>query len=150
MQISSVRKILSEGIAATAFALLLLLIANANTMSNGIGILGMNAEQEGLTLGMPSIILFLAAFGVGFRQKSAITTGLLIGGGAIFAGYLIVGTLTMSVVFYYANPSMFFGVLAMSFIVLGLGLLRLSKRMNQTLNFQKGERVSDGQINRRE
>ncbi len=46
----------------------------------------------------------------------------------------------MSVVFYYANPSMFFGVLAMSFIVLGLGLLRLSKRMNQTPRISEGRK----------
>jgi hypothetical protein len=129
---SGARRRISEGLAAIAFALLLLLIANANTSRGGIGILGMSAEQEGQVLGMPSVILFLAAFGVGFRQKSAITTGLLIGGGALYVGYLIVGTLTMTLLFYYTNPNMFFGVLTLSCVILGLGLLRLTKRMNQT------------------
>lgn len=132
VQASSTRRRVSEGLVVIAIALLLILIADTSTGRGGIGFLGMNQEQSGQMLGTPSIVLFLAAFGVGFRQKSMITTALLIGGGALYIAYLIAGTMTMTLLFYYGNTTMFYVVSALSCVAIGLGLLRLTKKMNQT------------------
>jgi hypothetical protein len=118
----------SEVIAAIALALALILIVDTITAHGGPGFLGMNPQQVGRSFGMTSILLFFSAFGVGFRQKSSITTGLLIGAGGLYLVYLIVGTVTMTVLFYYADPNIFYVFLVMSCIVLGLGLVRLFRR----------------------
>ena len=43
----------------------------------------MNAVQRGMIFGASSIILFFLSFGIGIREKSKITTILLIAGGAV-------------------------------------------------------------------
>ena len=43
----------------------------------------MNAAQRGMIFGASSIILFFLSFGIGIREKSKVTTILLIAGGAV-------------------------------------------------------------------
>ena len=112
---------ISEGLAAIAFALALILVVAAI-------IEGHVEAQVGQRLGIASILLFFSAFGIGVRQKSSLTTSLLIVGGGLYLVYLIAGTITMTVLFYYAAPNVFFVFLILSCIVLGLGLIRHFKR----------------------
>jgi hypothetical protein len=127
---TSTRGRISEVIAAIALALALILALDVgtNTVHAGTGFFGLSPEQTAQRLGIASILLFFSAFGVGFRQKSSLATGLLIGGGGLYILYLIVGTVTMTVLFYYAAPNVFFVFLVLSCIVLGLGLLRLLRK----------------------
>jgi hypothetical protein len=118
---------ISAGIAAIALALALILVVTGTEYANKT-FLGMNHEQTGQRFGATSIILFILAFGIGFRQKSSLTTSLLIAGGGLYIAYLIIGTVTEKLFFYYATSNVFFAFLTMSCIVFGLGLLRLFKR----------------------
>ena len=78
----------------------------------------------GPVLGLPSIILFLASFGVSYKEKSPLITCLLIAGGVIYISFLVLGTLTQIQFLYYANPNVFYSIFILGCIILGLGILR--------------------------
>ena len=90
------RKRISEVLAIVAMALLLIYIADAAIAhGNKQGFLPMSAAQRGMIFGASTIILFLLAFGIGFGEKTKITTILLITGGAII-GTSILGASAMA------------------------------------------------------
>ena len=90
------RKRISEVLAIVAMALLLTYIADAAIAhGNKQGFLPMSAAQRGMIFGASTIILFLLAFGIGFGEKTKITTILLITGGAII-GTSILGASAMA------------------------------------------------------
>jgi len=45
----------------------------------------LNDQQSGILLGIPSIALFFLSFGFGFREKTRVTTSLLIAGGTLLS-----------------------------------------------------------------
>ena len=77
------RKSKSEIFAVVAISLLTIDTFNTFTSQDGIGFLYLTDRQSGIYLGLPSVFLFFVSFGFGFRQKTRITTSLLISGGAL-------------------------------------------------------------------
>ena len=105
-------------------ALLLTYIADAAIAhGNKQGFLPMSAAQRGMIFGASTIILFLLAFGIGFGEKTKITTILLITGGAII-GTSILGASAMAKGGLAAIQSSFLPVIILGYIIMGLGLFR--------------------------
>ena len=77
------RQKISEVLAIVAMALVLTYIADAGVGQGKQGFLPMNAAQRGKIFGGSSMILFFLSFGIGIKEKSKITTILLIAGGVI-------------------------------------------------------------------
>ncbi|HEY9485540.1 MAG TPA: hypothetical protein VIQ04_02765 [Nitrososphaeraceae archaeon] len=118
------RKQISEVLALAAMVLLLTYIADAAIAhGNKQGFLPMSAAQRGMIFGASTIILFLLSFGIGFREKTKITTILLIVGGAII-GTSILGASAMSKGGLAAVQGSFLSVVVLGYIIMGLGLFR--------------------------
>jgi hypothetical protein len=118
------RKRISEVLAIVAMALLLTYIADvAIAHGNKQGFLPMSAAQRGMIFGASTIILFLLAFGIGFGEKTKITTILLITGGAII-GTSILGASAMAKGGLAAIQSSFLPVIILGYIIMGLGFFR--------------------------
>jgi hypothetical protein len=65
-------------------------------------------------------------FGFGFRQKTRITTSLIIAGGVLLAVTKIIEpTLGLNLYLAIALPYVYISLIAIGFILLGLGLWRL-------------------------
>jgi hypothetical protein len=73
--------------------------------------------------------LFFFSFAVVFRQKARITTALLIAGGAILAvSKLLEPRMGLNLYLAVALPFLYISLIAIGFILIGLGLLRAVKR----------------------
>jgi len=123
------RKIVSEILAIAA--IILLVIDTANTMIPfGIdGFLPLTDQQSGIYLGLPSIALFFASFGFGFRQKTELITSLLIAGGALLAVSKIVEpTLGSNLYLAITLPYLYIFLISIGFILIVLGVLRMVKK----------------------
>src|SRR5918912_1614441 len=83
-------KKISEVPAIAAFAILFIDTADTIIAQGRYGFLQLSDIQRGIAVGIPSIILFFISFGFGFREKSRITTSLLIAGGALLAVFKLV------------------------------------------------------------
>lgn len=119
------RKTISEILAVSAMTLLILDTVNTFTSQGGSGLLSLTDRQSGIYLGLPSVFLFFASFGVGFRQKARIPTSLLIAGGALLAVTKIIEPpLGLNLYLAIALPYLYISLIAIGFILLGLGLWR--------------------------
>jgi hypothetical protein len=104
--------------------LLLTYIADAAVaQGNKQGFLPMSAAQRGMIFGGSTIILFFVSFGIGFGEKTKITTILLIAGGALI-GTSVLGASAMAKGGLAAIQSSFVGVIILGYIIMGLGILR--------------------------
>jgi hypothetical protein len=120
------RKSISEVFAVAAISLLTIDTINTFTSQGGNGILYLADRQSGIYLGLPSIFLFFVSFGFGFRQKIRITTSLLIAGGALLAITKIMEpTFGLNLYLAIALPYVYISLIAIGFILIGLGLWRL-------------------------
>jgi hypothetical protein len=126
------RQQISEVLAIVAMVLLLIYIADGVyqyfSHPPGIGqgkqgFLPINAAQRGMIFGASSIILFFLSFGIGIKEKSNITTILLIAGGAII-GTSVLGAVAMAKGGLTAIQSSFLVVVIMGYIIMGLGIFR--------------------------
>ena len=117
------RKRISEILAIVAMVLLLTYIADAAVAQGKQGFLPMSAAQRGMIFGGSTIILFLVSFGIGFGEKTKITTILLIAGGALI-GTSVLGASAMAKGGLAAIQSSFVGVIILGYIIMGLGILR--------------------------
>jgi hypothetical protein len=118
------RKRISEILAIVAMVLLLTYIADAAVaQGNKQGFLPMSAAQRGMIFGGSTIILFLVSFGIGFGEKTKITTILLIAGGALI-GTSVLEASAMTKGGLAAIQSSFVGVIILGYIIMGLGILR--------------------------
>ena len=118
------RKRISEILAIVAIVLLLTYIADAAVaQGNKQGFLPMSAAQRGMIFGGSTIILFFVSFGIGFGEKTKITTILLIAGGALI-GTSVLGASAMAKGGLAAIQSSFVGVIILGYIIMGLGILR--------------------------
>jgi hypothetical protein len=118
------RKRISEILAIVAMVLLLTYIADAAVaQGNKHGFLPMSAAQRGMIFGGSTIILFFLSFGIGFGEKTKITTILLIAGGALI-GTSLLGASAMAKGGLAAIQSSFVGVIILGYIIMGLGILR--------------------------
>lgn len=120
------RKSISEIFAVVAITLLTIDIVNTFTSQGGNGFLSLTDRQSGIFLGLPSVFLFFISFGFGFRQKTRITTSSLIAGGALLAvSKIIEPTFGLNLYLAIALPYVYISLIAIGFILLGLGLWRL-------------------------
>ena len=118
------RKRISEVLSIVAMVLLLTYIADAAIAhGNKQGFLPMSAAQRGMIFGASTIILFLLSFGIGFGEKTNITTILLIAGGAII-GTSILGASAVAKGGLAAIQSSFLPVIILGYIIMGLGVFR--------------------------
>jgi hypothetical protein len=86
----------------------------------------LNDQQSGIILGMPSTIFFFLAFGFGFRDKSRLTTSLLISGGALLAiSKLVEPTMGLNLFLAVALPYLYIALILLGFIIVGLGGTRI-------------------------
>jgi hypothetical protein len=76
-----------------------------------------------MIFGASSIILFFLSFGIAIKEKSKITTILLIAGGAII-GTSVLGAVAMAKGGLTAIQSSFLVVVIMGYIIMGLGIFR--------------------------
>ena len=109
------------------FAIVLLSIDTAGTFiaQGGERFLPLTDQQSGILLGISSIVLFFLSFGFGFRQRARTTTVSLIAGGAILAvSKLIEPALSLNLFLAIALPYLYVSLIAIGFILMGLGVLR--------------------------
>ena len=118
---------LAEGLGISAMVLLMIVMVLDIGIGTGTIKPPVGQQVLGPVLGLPSIILFLASFGVGYKLKSMLITGLLIAGGIIYISFLVLGTLTHIQFLYYANPNVFYSIFVLGCVILGLGIFRLIK-----------------------
>ncbi|HZA08315.1 MAG TPA: hypothetical protein VE619_11480 [Nitrososphaeraceae archaeon] len=129
IQTKSKKKTTSEVLAIIAMAMLLTYIADAAIAhgANKKGFLPMSAAQRGIIFGISTIILFLLSFAIGYREKSKITTILLIIGGALI-GTSILASSAMAKGGLAGIQSSFTGVIIIGYIIMGLGILRVVQK----------------------
>ena len=119
------KKRISEILAIVAIVLLSIDTVETFVAQGGDRFLPLTDQQSGILLGLSSIILFFLSFGFGFRQKARITTVLLISGGAILAvSKLLEPTMGLNLFLAVALPYLYLSLIAIGFILIGLGLLR--------------------------
>jgi len=121
------RQKISEVLAIVAIALVLTYITDAAVGQGKQGFLPMNAVQRGMIFGASSIILFFLSFGIGIREKSKITTILLIAGGAV-TGTSVLGAVAIGKVGLTAIQGSFLAVVIVGYVIMGLGILRLVQK----------------------
>jgi len=126
-KITTVKKKVSEIIVIAGMVLLLTYITDAAVGQGETGFLPMSEKERGMIFGLSTIILFFAAFGIGFNEKSAITTILLIVGGALIGTSVLVASLMAEGGLATISGS-FLGVIIVGYIIMGLGILRAVKK----------------------
>ena len=71
--------------------------------------------------------MFFLSFGIGIREKSKVTTILLIAGGAV-TGTSVLGAVAIGKGGLTAIQSSFLGVVIVGYVIMGLGILRLVQK----------------------
>ncbi len=116
----------SEILAIIAIILLIIDTAGTFLAQGGERFLPLTDQQSGILLGISSIILFFLSFGIGYRQKTRITTVLLIAGGLLLAvSKLVEPTMGLNLFLAIALPYLYVSLIVIGFILTGLGLLRV-------------------------
>ncbi len=123
MKTATEKKKVSEIIAIAGMVVLLTYISDAAVGQGETGFLPMSEKERGTIFGLSTIILFFAAFGIGFNEKSAITTILLIVGGALI-GTSVLSASLMAEGGLASISNSFIGVIIVGYIIMGLGILR--------------------------
>jgi hypothetical protein len=124
------RRRISDELAIFGVILLTTDTINTFTSQDGFGFLNLTDRQSGISLGIPSIVLFLVSFGVAYGLKTKITTLLLIYGGTLLAiSKIMEPTFGLNLYLAVAIPYVYTSLIAMGFILLGLGLWRLFKKL---------------------
>ena len=126
-KITTVKKKASEIIVIAGMVLLLTYITDAAVGQGETGFLPMSEKERGMIFGLSTIILFFAAFGVGFHEKSATTTILLIVGGALIGTSVLVASLMAEGGLATISGS-FIGVIIVGYIIMGLGIIRVVQK----------------------
>jgi hypothetical protein len=119
-----VKKIASEIMIIAGMAILLIYVLDALVGEGETGFLPMTAEERGRTFGTSSMILFFAAFGVGFKESSLPLTFLLITGGALMGTSVLVAS-AMAEGGLLEAPGAFVAVIIIGYIIMALGILRI-------------------------
>jgi len=107
--------------------LLLTYITDAAVGHGETGFLPMSEKERGMIFGLSTIILFFAAFGVGFHEKSPMTTIFLIVGGALIGTSVLVASLMAEGGLATISGS-FIGVIIVGYIIMGLGIIRVVQK----------------------
>jgi hypothetical protein len=129
LQNDTTKRRTSEILAIVAIILLVIDTAGTFLAQGGVRFLPLTDQQSGILLGISSIIMFFLSFGIGFRQKTRITTVLLIAGGIILAvSKLIEPRMGLNLFLVVALPYLYVSLIVVGFILTGLGLLRVVRR----------------------
>ncbi len=129
LQNDTTKRRTSEILAIVAIILLVIDTAGTFLAQGGGRFLPLTDQQSGILLGISSIILFFLSFGIGYRQKTRITTVLLIAGGLILAvSKLIEPRMGLNLFLVVALPYLYGSLIVVGFILTGLGLLRVVRR----------------------
>jgi hypothetical protein len=119
----------SEILAIIAIILLVIDTAGTFLAQGGQRFLSLTDQQSGILLGISSIILFFLSFGIGYRQKTRMTTVLLVAGGLLLAvSKLVEPTMGLNLFLAVALPYLYVSLIVIGFILTGLGLLRVVRR----------------------
>jgi hypothetical protein len=124
------RRLVSQVLAVVGIVLLTLDTINTFTSQDGFGLLNLDDRQSGISLGIPSIILLLASFGIGYRLKTRLTTlSLIVGGIILCVSKIIEPILGLNLYLAVAIPNVYISLIILGFAIFGLGLLRLFKKL---------------------
>lgn len=123
MKTVTVKKKVSEIIVIAGMVLLLIYIADAAVGQGEASFLPITEKERGMIFGTSSIVLFFAAFGIGFREKSSTITILLIVGGALIGTSVLAASAIAEGGLTTISGS-FVGVIILGYIIMGLGILR--------------------------
>lgn len=115
---------ISEFVAIAALIILLTYIADAAIGQGKSGFLPLTAGQRGMIFGTSSIVLFFVAIGIGFKEKSRVTGGLVTAGGAIMGTSVLVAS-AMGEGGLGSIRGSFLGIIIVGYIIMGLGILML-------------------------
>ena len=123
------KKRISEILVIVAIVLLSIDTVETFVAQGGSRFLPLTDQQSGILLGISSIILFFLSFALVYRQKARITTVLLIAGGVILAfSKLFEPTMGLNLYLAVVLPFLYISLVAIGFILIGLGLLRAVRR----------------------
>jgi hypothetical protein len=93
------------------------------------GFLPLTDQQNGVYLGLPSVIMFFLSFGFAFRIKARLTTALLITGGTLLAVSKIVEPIMGSNLYLIlALPYLYYSLIVIGFVLLGIGIFRMVRK----------------------
>jgi len=126
-QTITVKKKISEVLAIAGMAVLLTYLADAAVGQGETGFLPITEKERGMIFGESSIILFFAAFGIGYKQKSKLTTILIIVGGLLI-WTSVLGVSVMAEGGLAEISSTFAAVIIAGFIIMILGIVRAFQR----------------------
>jgi hypothetical protein len=127
--INTNNKKLSEIFSVAAIILLAIDIADTFVAQGGYGFLGLTDQQRGPLVGIPSMILFIVAFAIGYGQKSGLTTSLILVGGILELAFkLIAPVIGLLLALSIGQRPLYIVLIAISCIIIGLGLFRVVRR----------------------
>jgi hypothetical protein len=123
------RKTISELLGIVALTLLTIDTTNTLISTGTYSFLPLTDQQSGIYLGLPSVIMFFLSFGFAFRIRTRLTTSMLIAGGSLLAVSKIVEPAFGSNLYLVlALPYLYYSLIAIGFILLGLGIIRLIEK----------------------
>ena len=92
----------------------------------GFGFLSMGTRYKGPIFGISSEILFFASFGIGYKQRSRLTSiSLLAGGAMIITFWLVAPIMGWYSYFYIVLRNIYDLQIVIGSIIAGLGVLRI-------------------------
>jgi hypothetical protein len=115
---------ISEFVAIAALIILLTYIADAAIGQGKSGFIPLTAGQRGMIFGTSSIVLFFVAIGIGFKERSRVTGGLVTAGGAIMGTSVLVAS-AMGEGGLGSIRGSFLGIIIVGYIIMGLGIIML-------------------------
>jgi hypothetical protein len=115
---------ISEFVAIAALIILLTYITDAAIGQGKSGFLPLTAGQRGMLFGTSSIVLFFVAIGIGFKERSRVTGGLVTAGGAIMGTSVLVAS-AIGEGGLGSIRSSFLGIIIVGYIIMGMGILML-------------------------
>lgn len=126
----SIRKIKTfEVFAVAAMIVLAIDIADTFIAQGGYGFLQLTDQQRGPLIGIPSMILFFMSFGFGYRQKSRVTTLLLLVGGILELAFkLIAPSMGILLSLTLGQTPLYIALITISCAIIGLGLFRAARK----------------------
>jgi hypothetical protein len=123
------RNTISELIGIVALTLLTIDTTNILISTGTYSFLPLTDQQSGIYLGLPSVVMFFLSFGFAFRIRTRLTTSMLIAGGSLLAVSKIVEPAFGSNLYLVlALPYLYYSLIAIGFVLLGLGIFRLLKK----------------------
>jgi hypothetical protein len=103
-------------------------IADTYIAQGGYGFLQLPDQQRGPLVGIPSMVLFFISFGIGYSQRSRLTTSLLLTGGIIELAFkLIAPMIGLLLPLAIGQTPLYIALIVISCTIIGLGLFRTVK-----------------------